>query len=275
MGLFKDKSTFQKFTEKVTNVIVGNPNIDEEFYEELEESLVISDIGIETTDKIMDMLRKRINAKYLTKLSSDYPLVILMIGINGGGKTTSIGKLANMFKERGHSVLLAAADTFRAAAADQLVEWGNRSGVRVIRHEEGTDPAAVIYDAVQSARANDIDVLICDTAGRLQNKTNLMKELEKMDKIISREYPEASRETLIVLDSTTGKNAISQAKEFSEIADITGIVLTKLDGTARGGISITVTDEYDLPIKFIGVGEGIHDLKEFDPKEFAGGIFDE
>ena len=246
----------------------------------------------------MDMLRKRINAKYLTKpedikraladviaeivdkgdrnkLSSDYPLVILMIGINGGGKTTSIGKLANMFKERGHSVLLAAADTFRAAAADQLVEWGNRSGVRVIRHEEGTDPAAVIYDAVQSARANDIDVLICDTAGRLQNKTNLMKELEKMDKIISREYPEASRETLIVLDSTTGKNAISQAKEFSEIADITGIVLTKLDGTARGGISITVTDEYDLPIKFIGVGEGIHDLKEFDPKEFAGGIFDE
>ena len=285
MGLFKDKSTFRKFTEKVTNVIVGNPNIDEEFYEELEESLVISDIGIETTDKIMDMLRKRINAKYLTaeivdkgdrnKLSSDYPLVILMIGINGGGKTTSIGKLANMFKERGHSVLLAAADTFRAAAADQLVEWGNRSGVRVIRHEEGTDPAAVIYDAVQSARANDIDVLICDTAGRLQNKTNLMKELEKMDKIISREYPEASRETLIVLDSTTGKNAISQAKEFSEIADITGIVLTKLDGTARGGISITVTDEYDLPIKFIGVGEGIHDLKEFDPKEFAGGIFDE
>ena len=169
-----------------------------------------------------------------------------------------------MFKERGHSVLLAAADTFRAAAADQLVEWGNRSGVRVIRHEEGTDPAAVIYDAVQSARATDIDVLICDTAGRLQNKTNLMKELEKMDKIISREYPEASRETLIVLDSTTGKNA-----------DITGIVLTKLDGTARGGISITVTDEYDLPIKFIGVGEGIHDLKEFDPKEFAGGIFDE
>ena len=298
MGLFKDKSTFRKFTEKVTNVIVGNPNIDEEFYEELEESLVISDIGIETTDKIMDMLRKRINAKYITKpedikraladviakivdkgdrnkLSSDYPLVILMIGINGGGKTTSIGKLANMFKERGHSVLLAAADTFRAAAADQLVEWGNRAGVRVIRHEEGTDPAAVIYDAVQSAKANDVDVLICDTAGRLQNKTNLMKELEKMDKIISREYPQASRETLIVLDSTTGKNAISQAKEFSEIADITGIVLTKLDGTARGGISITVTDEYDLPIKFIGVGEGIHDLKEFDPKEFAGGIFDE
>ena len=252
MGLFKDKSTFQKFTEKVTNVIVGNPNIDEEFYEELEESLVISDIGIETTDKIMDMLRKRINAKYLTK-----PEDIKRA-------------LADVIAE-----IVDKGDTFRAAAADQLVEWGNRSGVRVIRHEEGTDPAAVIYDAVQSARANDIDVLICDTAGRLQNKTNLMKELEKMDKIISREYPEASRETLIVLDSTTGKNAISQAKEFSEIADITGIVLTKLDGTARGGISITVTDEYDLPIKFIGVGEGIHDLKEFDPKEFAGGIFDE
>ena len=295
MGLFKDKSTFKKFTERVTNVIVGNPNIDEEFYEELEESLVVSDIGIETTEKIMDMLKKRVNAKYLTKpdeikkalsdviaeivdkgernkLSADYPLVILMIGINGGGKTTSIGKLANYFKERGQSVLLAAADTFRAAAADQLVEWGNRS---VIRHDEGTDPAAVIYDAVQSAKANNIDVLICDTAGRLQNKTNLMKELEKMDKIIGREYPDASRETLIVLDSTTGKNAISQAKEFSEIADITGIILTKLDGTARGGISITVTDEYDLPIKFIGVGEGMHDLKEFDPQEFAGGIFDE
>ena len=259
MGLFKDKSTFKKFTERVTNVIVGNPNIDEEFYEELEESLVVSDIGIETTEKIMDMLKKRVNAKYLTKpdeikkalsdviaeivdkgernkLSADYPLVILMIGINGGGKTTSIGKLANYFKERGQSVLLAAADTFRAAAADQLVEWGNRSGVRVIRHDEGTDPAAVIYDAVQSAKANNIDVLICDTAGRLQNKTNLMKELEKMDKIIGREYPDASRETLIVLDSTTGKNAISQAKEFSEIADITGIILTKLDGTARGGM---------------------------------------
>ena len=228
-----------------------------------------------TAMELADVIAEIVDKGDRNKLSSDYPLVILMIGINGGGKTTSIGKLANMFKERGHSVLLAAADTFRAAAADQLVEWGNRSGVRVIRHEEGTDPAAVIYDAVQSARANDIDVLICDTAGRLQNKTNLMKELEKMDKIISREYPEASRETLIVLDSTTGKNAISQAKEFSEIADITGIVLTKLDGTARGGISITVTDEYDLPIKFIGVGEGIHDLKEFDPKEFAGGIFDE
>lgn len=298
MGLFKDKSTFRKFTERVTNVIIGNPNIDEEFYEELEESLVMSDIGIETTSKIMDALRKRVNTKYLTKpedikaaltdiiaeivdkgernkLSSNYPLVILMIGINGGGKTTSIGKLANYFKERGQSVILAAADTFRAAAAEQLEQWGDRTGVRVIRHEEGTDPAAVIYDAIQSAKANNVDVLICDTAGRLQNKTNLMKELEKMDKIINREYPEASRETLIVLDSTTGKNAISQAKEFSEIADITGIILTKLDGTARGGISITVTDEYDLPIKFIGVGEGMYDLKEFNPQEFAGGIFDE
>lgn len=298
MGLFKDKSTFRKFTERVTNVIIGNPNIDENFYEELEESLVISDIGIDTTSKIMDALRKRVNAKYLTKpeeikaalteviaeivdkgdrnkICGDYPLVILMIGINGGGKTTSIGKLANYFKERGQSVLLAAADTFRAAAAEQLEQWGKRTDVRVIRHEEGTDPAAVIYDAIQSAKANNIDVLICDTAGRLQNKINLMKELEKMDKIINREYPEASRETLIVLDSTTGKNAISQAKEFSEIADITGIILTKLDGTARGGISITVTDEYDLPIKFIGVGEGMYDLKEFNPQEFAGGIFDE
>ena len=198
-----------------------------------------------------------------------------MIGINGGGKTTSIGKIAAMCKKEGRSVLLAAADTFRAAAAEQLEIWGQRTGVRVIRHQEGTDPSAVIYDGIQSAKANDIDVLICDTAGRLQNKGNLMKELEKMNRVIDKEYPEAARETLLVLDATTGKNAVSQAKEFSQITDITGIVLTKMDGTARGGISITVADEFDLPIKFIGVGEGIEDLKEFDPKEFAGGIFDE
>ena len=201
--------------------------------------------------------------------------MVLMIGINGGGKTTSIGKIAAMCKKEGRSVLLAAADTFRAAAAEQLEIWGQRTGVRVIRHQEGTDPSAVIYDGIQSAKANDIDVLICDTAGRLQNKGNLMKELEKMNRVIDKEYPEAARETLLVLDATTGKNAVSQAKEFSQITDITGIVLTKMDGTARGGISITVADEFDLPIKFIGVGEGIEDLKEFDPKEFAGGIFDE
>jgi len=298
MGIFSHKSTFKKFAERVTNVIVGNPNLNEEFLDELEESLIMSDIGIDTTEKIMEQLRQRVNDRYITKpeevkkalqdviavlvdkgernkLCTDRPLVILMIGINGGGKTTSIGKIANKLTKEGNSVMLAAADTFRAAAAEQLQLWGDRVGVRVIRHEEGTDPAAVIYDSIQAAKAAGTDVLICDTAGRLQNKHNLMKELEKMNRIIGREFPEAARETLLVLDSTTGKNAINQAQEFSEIADLTGLILTKLDGTARGGIAITITDQFDIPIKYIGVGEGIEDLREFDPKEFAEGIFDE
>lgn len=298
MGIFKEKSTFAKFREKITNVIVGNPNLDEDFLDELEESLIISDIGIDTTEKIMEQLRERVNARYITKpeevqkalesviadlvdkgernqLCKKNPLIILMIGINGGGKTTSIGKIANLCQKSGRSVMLAAADTFRAAAAEQLQQWGERIGVRVIRHEEGTDPSAVIYDSIQAAKAAGTDVLICDTAGRLQNKKNLMKELEKMNRIIDREYPEAHRETLLVLDSTTGKNAVSQAQEFSEIAEITGLVLTKLDGTARGGIAITVTDQFDIPIKYIGVGEGIDDLLEFNPTQFAEEIFDE
>lgn len=298
MGIFKEKSTFAKFREKITNVIVGNPNLDEEFLDELEESLIISDIGIDTTEKIMEQLRERVNARYITKpeevqkalesviadlvdkgernqLCKENPLIILMIGINGGGKTTSIGKIANLCQKSGRSVMLAAADTFRAAAAEQLQQWGERISVRVIRHEEGTDPSAVIYDSIQAAKAAGTDVLICDTAGRLQNKKNLMKELEKMNRIIDREYPEAHRETLLVLDSTTGKNAVSQAQEFSEIAEITGLVLTKLDGTARGGIAITVTDQFDIPIKYIGVGEGIDDLLEFNPTQFAEEIFDE
>ena len=298
MGIFKEKSTFAKFREKITNVIVGNPNLDEDFLDELEESLIISDIGIDTTEKIMEQLRERVNARYITKpeevqkalesviadlvdkgernqLCKENPLIILMIGINGGGKTTSIGKIPNLCQKSGRSVMLAAADTFRAAAAEQLQQWGERIGVRVIRHEEGTDPSAVIYDSIQAAKAAGTDVLICDTAGRLQNKKNLMKELEKMNRIIDREYPEAHRETLLVLDSTTGKNAVSQAQEFSEIAEITGLVLTKLDGTARGGIAITVTDQFDIPIKYIGVGEGIDDLLEFNPTQFAEEIFDE
>ena len=298
MGIFKEKSTFAKFREKITNVIVGNPNLDEDFLDELEESLIISDIGIDTTEKIMEQLRERVNARYITKpeevqkalesviadlvdkgernqLCKENPLIILMIGINGGGKTTSIGKIANLCQKSGRSVMMAAADTFRAAAAEQLQQWGERIGVRVIRHEEGTDPSAVIYDSIQAAKAAGTDVLICDTAGRLQNKKNLMKELEKMNRIIDREYPEAHRETLLVLDSTTGKNAVSQAQEFSEIAEITGLVLTKLDGTARGGIAITVTDQFDIPIKYIGVGEGIDDLLEFNPTQFAEEIFDE
>ena len=298
MALFENKSPFKKFSQRVADIILANPKIDEDFLEELEEALITSDIGMDTTIYIMDELRSRIRRDYLdnadkvkkalteiiadimdkgerNKINENTPLIILMIGINGGGKTTSIGKIANIYKNKGKTVLLAAADTFRAAAANQLSIWAERVGVGIVRHEEGSDPAAVIYDAIMSAKAKNIDVVICDTAGRLQNKRNLMKELEKMNKIIDREYPEASRETLLVLDATTGKNAISQAKEFSEIADLTGIVLTKLDGTARGGISITIANEFDLPVKYIGVGEGMEDLKEFDPLEFAGGIFNE
>ena len=296
MGLFDKKSTFRKFIDSITNAIYDNPDLGPEFMEELEEGLVMSDIGIDTSDAIMKELDKAINERYIikekqikkelagiiedlmdkgerNKMSTDYPLIILMIGINGGGKTTSIAKLAHMYKRKGKTVMLAAADTFRAAAAEQLQTWGDRVGVRVIRHEEGTDPTAVIYDAIQSAKANNIDVLICDTAGRLQNKVNLMKELEKMSKVISREYPEASRENLLVLDATTGKNAVSQVAEFGEVADVTGIVLTKLDGTAKGGIVLTIADEFDMPVKFVGLGEGIEDLKEFDPVDFAEGIF--
>ena len=298
MGLFDKKSTFRKFIDSITNAIYDNPDLGPEFMEELEEGLVMSDIGIDTSDSIMKELDTAINERYIikekqikkelsgiiedmmdkgdrNKMCDSYPLVILMIGINGGGKTTSIAKLAHMYKKKGKTVMLAAADTFRAAAAEQLQTWGDRVGVRVIRHEEGTDPTAVIYDAIQSAKANNVDVLICDTAGRLHNKVNLMKELEKMSKVITREYPEASRENLLVLDATTGKNAVSQAEEFSSVSEITGIILTKMDSTARGGISITIADQYDMPIKFIGMGEGLDDLIPFNAHDFAVGIFDE
>ncbi len=298
MALFEKKSVFRKFIDSITMAVYDNPELGPEFLEQLEESLVMADVGIETSDKIIDELNKAINYKYITRereikkelsriltemmdkgernrMKEEYPLIILMIGINGGGKTTTIAKLAHMYKKKGKSVMLAAADTFRAAAADQLQLWGDRVGVRVIRREEGSDPTAVIYDAIQSAKANNVDVLICDTAGRLQNKVNLMKELEKMSKVISREYPEAARENLLVVDATTGKNAVSQAEEFNSIADITGIVLTKMDGTARGGITITITDEFDMPIKFLGVGEKMDDLEPFNAQEFVEGIFDE
>ena len=298
MGLFEKKSTFRKFIDSITMAVYDNPDLGPEFLEQLEESLVMADVGVDTADKIIKALNKSINEQYITKergirkelsrileeimdkgernkMSDDFPLIILMIGINGGGKTTSIAKLAYMYKQRGKSVMLAAADTFRAAAAEQLQMWGDRVGVRVIKREEGTDPTSVIYDAIQSAKANNIDVLICDTAGRLQNKVNLMKELEKMSKVISREYPEATRENLLILDATTGKNAVSQAEEFSNITDMTGIILTKMDSTARGGISITIADEYDMPIKFIGMGEGMNDLIPFNAQEFVEGIFDE
>ena len=290
------KSFFGKMSQRIGDALAGKATIDDDFMDELEEILITSDIGMETTMKIVDMLRTEVKTNNLTKpsvikirlakiissvinkkeeqkLCQDTPLVILMIGINGGGKTTSIGKLAHKLRQEGKTVMLAAADTFRAAAAEQLCIWGDRVGVNVVKHKEGADPSAVIYDAIQSAKAKHIDVLICDTAGRLQNKKNLIDELNKMNKVIGREYPEAARENLLVLDATTGKNAVSQVQEFGDVADITGIILTKLDGTAKGGIVVTIADEFDMPVKFIGVGEGIEDLKEFDPVEFAEGIF--
>ena len=299
MSLFNEKkSFFGRLSEKIADAVMARAEVDEDLMDELEEILITSDIGMDTTMNVMTKLREKIKNDYITspdgvikalkailteavdkgerqKLSEKTPLVVLMIGINGGGKTTTIGKLANRCKKQGKTVMLAAADTFRAAAAEQLVIWGERNGINVIRHQEGADPSAVIFDAIQSAKAKKIDVLICDTAGRLQNKKNLMNELEKMNKVISREYPEAQRETLLVLDATTGKNAVSQAKEFGQAADITGIVLTKLDGTAKGGIAVTIAEEFDMPIKFIGVGEGIDDLEGFLPETFIGGIFDE
>ena len=299
MSIFKEKkSFFGNLGAKIHDTIFAKMEVDENVMDELEEILITSDIGMETTMKIMDKIRDKISTDYIVKpenvrkalsniilecvdkgdrqlLSDKTPLVVLMIGINGGGKPPTIGKLAHRLKGQGKTVMLAAADTFRAAASEQLSIWGERNGIPVIKHQEGADPSAVIFDAIQSAKARGTDVLICDTAGRLQNKKNLMNELEKMNKVISREWPEAERETLLILDATTGKNAISQAQEFGNVAAITGIVITKLDGTAKGGIAITIADEFDMPIKFIGTGEGIEDLEAFEPAEFIGGLFDE
>ncbi|MCR5182217.1 MAG: signal recognition particle-docking protein FtsY [Clostridia bacterium] len=299
MSIFREKKGFfGSLGEKISNTLFAKMEVDEEVIDNLEELLVSSDIGMETTMTIMDEIREKISEDYLTlpknvkkalmdilirhvdkgdrqKLSDKSPLLILMIGINGGGKTTTIGKLAYRLKKQGKSVVLAAADTFRAAASEQLSIWGERNDIPVIKQGEGADPSAVIFDAIQSAKARHADVLICDTAGRLQTKKNLMNELAKMDRVISREWPEADRETLLILDATTGKNAISQAEEFGNTAEITGVVLTKLDGTAKGGIAITIADEFDIPIKFIGTGEGIEDLEPFDAAEFIGGLFDE
>ena len=298
MSLRERKGFFGRLTEKIADVINVHPEIDESLFDDIEEVLITSDIGMDTTMKIVEDTRQLVKKLYYTrpddvqkaleqvmvqivdkgerhKLCEETPLVVMMIGINGGGKTTTIGKLAHREKKNGKSVVLAAADTFRAAAAEQLKIWGDRNDVNVITHDEGTDPAAVIFDGVASAKERGTDVLICDTAGRLQNKKNLMAELEKMNKVIDREFPEANRETLLVLDATTGKNAVSQAKEFNEVAELSGVILTKLDGTAKGGIAITIADEFDLPIKFVGVGEGIEDLEEFIPEDFIGGIFHE
>jgi fused signal recognition particle receptor len=293
-GLAKTK---KGMITKIEDVLTS-AEVNEAMLADLEEALITSDISLETTEGIIEALRKDIRSmgikepsvirsqlKYIMlklldkgeahKLSQHTPLIILMIGVNGAGKTTSIAKIAYKCQKEGKKILLAAADTFRAAAIEQLEVWGQRQGIGVIRHKEGSDPSAVIYDAIQAAKARQTDVLIIDTAGRLQNKKNLMSELEKMFKVIAREFPEAYKETLLVIDAGTGKNAISQTREFGEITDLTGIVLTKLDGTAKGGIVMTISDEFAIPVKFIGVGEGLADLQEFDPKAFIDALFEE
>ncbi|MHB1392003.1 MAG: signal recognition particle-docking protein FtsY [Clostridia bacterium] len=293
-GLFK---TRKNITDKINDVLSSFKSVDEELFEELEEILITSDVGVSTTLKILENLRKRVKEQNIKdpadvkdllkqeilnimgesgeKLGVHTPAVILVIGVNGVGKTTSIGKIASKMKKSGKKVIIAAADTFRAAAIDQLEIWGSRVGVDVIKHQEGSDPAAVIFDAVSSAKSKKADVLICDTAGRLHNKKNLMDELKKISRVIEREYPEAYRETLLVLDATTGQNAISQAKLFKEAADINGLVLTKLDGTAKGGIIIAIKSELDIPVKLIGVGEKVNDLQDFVASDFVDALFEE
>ena len=292
-GLTKAK---QGITDKIDAVLNSYTTIDEDLLEELEEILITADVGVNTTMEMIDNLRDAIKSKGLTnplevrdelktlienmlgeedsKLNIEPgPSIILMVGVNGVGKTTTIGKLANRYTKEGKKVLLAAGDTFRAAAIEQLEVWANRSNVDIIKHQEGADPGAVIFDAVKAAKARNVDVLICDTAGRLHNKTNLMNELGKVFKIVDREYPEAKKEVLLVVDATTGQNAVSQAKTFKEVADITGIVLTKLDGTAKGGVVLAVKSEVDVPVKLIGVGEKVEDLQDFESKAFTEALF--
>lgn len=301
MGLF-DKikqglaKTRDAFLEKTNDIIKIFVKVDEELLEELLEALIMSDVGFETSTKIIDKLRDRAKGERIKTqddlsqalqeiiseimegdtlpMKSEPPLIIMVIGVNGAGKTTSIGKLAHYYKEQGKSVMVAAADTFRAAAIDQLDVWAKRADVPIVKMAEGSDPSAVVYNAIKEMKETNTDILICDTAGRLHNKKNLMDELAKMNRIILREYPEANYESLLVLDATTGQNALSQAKSFGEVADITGVVLTKLDGTAKGGIVITIKSEQQIPVRFVGVGEKIDDLIPFNPKDYANALFD-
>lgn len=291
-GLTKTRNSI---AQSFSNVFSAN-HIDDDFYEELEETLIMADLGVETTMNVLDELKAQVKKQHIKEPMECKDLlidiikgqmslepsayeyenkksVVMVIGVNGVGKTTSIGKLASQFRKDGKKVMMAAADTFRAAAIEQLTEWANRSQVDIIAQKEGADPSAVVYDALRAAKARDVDILLIDTAGRLHNKKNLMDELGKMNRIIDRDYPEAYKETLIVLDGTTGQNALEQARQFKEVADIDGIILTKLDGTAKGGIAIAIHSELGVPVKYIGVGEGIDDLQKFDPESYVNAIF--
>ena len=290
--------TKNSINDKIENVMKTFSSVDDDLFDELEEALITADLGVNTSMDIIEKLRDAAAEKHiknsvdlkaelaailegiLTEGSSSkldirgLPAVVMVIGVNGVGKTTSIGKLAAMYKKQGKNVVIAAADTFRAAAIEQLEIWAERAAVRIIKQQGGSDPAAVIYDAINACKGKYVDVLLCDTAGRLHNKKNLMQELKKIYKILDRELPMSGKEVLLVLDATTGQNAVMQAKEFKEAADITGIILTKLDGTAKGGITFAIKNEYDIPVKLVGVGEGIDDIEPFDAKEFVGGIID-
>ena len=292
-GLSKTRNSI---VNSIDSVFSAFSSIDEDLYEELEEILITSDIGVKTTMEILDNLRDEVKEKHIKEPSelrelliqnltnamnigeNEYDFenkksIILVIGVNGVGKTTTIGKLAGQYKSQGKKVVLAAADTFRAAASEQLVTWANRAGVDIVASNEGADPGSVIFDAIASGKSKDADLIICDTAGRLHNKKNLMEELKKLDRIISKEYGDAHRENFIVLDATTGQNALEQAKQFKEVAEITGVILTKMDGTAKGGIAIAIQSELGIPVKFIGVGESIEDLQKFDSEKFIQALF--
>lgn len=293
------ETTRKNFTEKIEQIIVGYAKIDDEFLDELEEALIMADVGVKTSTRLMEEIRKGIKSKEIkvpedlktflqdkisailnegedtSVVAENPPTVVIVVGVNGVGKTTTIGKLGNYYKEQGKTVMLAAADTFRAAAIDQLEIWGQRIHVDVIKHSEGSDPAAVAFDAVQAAKARKVDILIIDTAGRLHTKSNLMEELKKISRVIKREIPDAPHETLLVLDATTGQNAINQAELFSKAAPVSGVVLTKLDGTAKGGVVIGIKSELKMPVKWIGVGEGVNDLRPFNSSDFAKALFND
>lgn len=285
------------FFSRLKSIFSGHSAIDEDFYEELEETLIMGDMGITATEEVMEELRRQVKERHVKETEDCRELlkesikeqmqvpedaydfenqqsVIMVIGVNGVGKTTSVGKLAAIYKKQGKRVLIAAADTFRAAAGEQLDEWAKRAAVEIISGAQGADPSSVIFDAVSAAKARNVDILLCDTAGRLHNKKNLMEELKKMNRIIDREFPDAHRENLVVLDGTTGQNALVQAREFGETAELTGIILTKMDGTAKGGIAVAIHAELDIPVKYIGVGEKLEDLRKFDVQEYVDGLLE-